>query len=207
MSDDVVADAAATLLACMDAAEALIASRDQAGTGMITGGATESAPPWNELAAHALLAPWAGVRQLEDWGRELIGLDPAGRGGSARNTRECIRALAAMAPALPGEAAAQVARKLEGWSALALALPAVDKMPQWTVIEMPGGGPPPDCPYCARPALRRHEALGIIACLYPACPAIRDGCRPFARIDRHEGRLYWRWLDGLVQPWIGPVRP
>jgi hypothetical protein len=206
MSDDPVADAAATLLACIDAAEAMIATRDANGSGMITGGSTESAPPWNEPAAHAVMAPWAGVRDLEDWARSLLGLEPLNRGGSARNTRECIRALTDLAPGLHKEAAARIASRFEYWSRLAMALPAVDKLPQWAVIAMPGGGPPPDCPYCGRGALRVHEALGVIACLYPACPAARGGGRPFARVYRHEGRLYWEWLDGLIQPWIGPVR-
>jgi hypothetical protein len=198
MAEDHVADAAATLLACIDAAEALIASRDQTGTGMITGGASESAPPWNDAAAHAVLAPWAGVRDLENWARELLDLEPLNRGGSAANTREATQALARMAPALPGEAPAQIERKLMAWARLGLALPAVDRLPQWAVIGMAGS--PPDCPYCARPSLREHVTAGVIACLYPACPAIRGESRPFAFITVANGVKFWTWLDGTVQP-------
>jgi hypothetical protein len=196
---DLVADAAATLTACMEAAESLIGARDQTGLSKITTGSTESSPPWNEAVAAALTTVWAGVRQLENQLRGDHGLRPLCRGGSDRNTREAIAAIVKMCTGMSEEHAAWYARRLDRWSAPMLALPAVDRLPQWSVISMPSGGNPPDCPYCHRPALRAHETHGVVVCLYPRCPSA-SGQRSFARIGWENGAKMWRWLDGRVQP-------
>jgi len=196
-----IADAAETLTYCMAAGEALIAAPDQTGSGFITGTSTESAPPWNQQAAAAVLVPHAGVRALENQVRDELGLDPVVRGGSSRNTREALRWMVNAAGGLTADAAAYVTRKLTGWNQLGLALQAVDQLPAWLVIDLPGGGEPPDCCYCHTPNLRHHRALGVIACLFPPCPATDgNGGRAWAQVQVAGGVMSWRWLDGTVQP-------
>jgi len=194
------ADLAAGLIGTIAAGEALIASPDQAGTGFITGTLTESEPPWNAGAAWAVLVPWQGLRRLENQVRAELGLRPVWRGGSGRNTRECARAVARMAPALPEYRAAEVESELRAWCQLGLALNAVHRPPQWYVIDMPDGTDPPDCPHCTRGSLRANPALGVVACIYPNCPPAVAGSRPWAEISNVGGKLTWRWEDGLVQP-------
>ena len=196
-----IADAASTLTYCMAAGEALIGQQDQTGSGFITGTSTESVAPWNEAAAAAVLVPHAGVRALENQVRADLGLEPAERGGSSRNTREALRAMVDLAGGLSTDAAAYVTRKLTGWNQLGLALPAVDQLPAWLVIDLPGGGEPPDCCYCGTPNLRHHHALGVVACLFPPCPGgDGDGGRAWAQVRVAGGVMSWRWLDGTVQP-------
>jgi hypothetical protein len=182
----------------MAAGEALIAARDQVGTGFITGSAAESVPPWNEAAATAVMSPHAGLRVLEAEVRAELGLPPVERGGSDGNTAETIESLVRMARALPRESAMRVARKMDRWVNLALALPAFNNLPYWMVIRLPGAQPP-DCPYCGTPSLRISEAYGIVACLHPACPLLARG-RLWAYVRVEGGQLRWRWPDGTVQP-------
>jgi hypothetical protein len=196
---DYVADAAHTLAACLAQAELLIAERDQVGTGFITGGSTDSQPPWNAAVAYAIMIPWHEVRYLEAQIRRRIGLSELARGGSAGNTREVLLWLVKIAPSLPKEEAAWIASRLEGWVQLTLVLPAVDRLPQWQEVPVPGGGP--DCPWCGTPNLRYHEAYGIVACLYRRCPSLAGGKRPWAQVRVDErGAMSWRWEDGTVQP-------
>lgn len=197
-----VSDAAEVLTAAMAAGEALLTSHDQAGMARISGTSTESAPPWNAAAADSVLTPHAGLRELENEARAELGLDPVTRGGSDANTQAAVSAVVSLSAALPRESQAYYARRMDRWAqiGLSLAAVAVTRLPQWLVIYLPGGGVAPDCPYCATASLRRHNAWGIVACLFIPCPCARHGRRPFAEIDTRGGRFCWRWPDGLVQP-------
>lgn len=195
-----VADAAQVLRGAMAAGKTLMPYRDQRGTGMITGGETESQPPWNAGAAMAHLIPHAGLRELENEIRVMLGLAEITRGGSDEATAACLTAVVNLAPGLAGDQQAYVAAKLERWCALAFALPAVHALPQWLVIPMPDGSMPPDCPHCGFASLRVNEALGVVVCIYPNCPAVRGGERQWAQVRNEAGRVSWRWLDGTVQP-------
>jgi hypothetical protein len=192
----------------MAAAEALIALRDATGSGMITGTSAESEPPWNAPAAYALLIPHHEVRALEwEVRRQVSGSDLC-RGGSAANTQGAIRALVRMSAGLPEDQAAHIAAQMDRWSALAFALPAVERLPQWLDGFMGEGRPDPDCPYCGHGTLRANDAVGIVACLKPSCPAIINGSRPWARIDRDRaGAVVLRWLDGTTQTNERTLRP
>lgn len=192
----------------MAAAEALIAIRDATGSGMITGTSAESEPPWNAPAAYALLIPHHEVRALERQVRGAVSGTDAARGGSAANTQGAIRALVHMSAALPREQAAYVAAQMERWSALAFALPAVDRLPQWLDGFMGEGRPDPDCPFCGHGTLRANDAVGIVACLKPSCPAVIDGSRLWARVDRDRaGNVILRWVDGTTQTHERTTRP
>lgn len=189
--------AARALRGAIAAGEALIAHPDETGQQFITGSAAETQIPWNAGAAWAVLDPHAGVRALENQMRAELGLAPVRRGGSDRNTWEAIESMVTLAGALAGESQAFYARQLDKWAQMALALPSVDRLPQWQALPMRS---PPDCPYCHTPNLRHHEALGIVACLFLNCPAITDGVRPWAEVGSKRGQLRWRWRDGMVQP-------
>jgi hypothetical protein len=192
----------------MAAAEALIAERDATGSGMITGTSAESEPPWNAPAAYALLIPHHEVRALEWEVRRQVSGTELCRGGSAANTVGAIRALVRMSAGLPREQATYIAAQMDRWSALAFALPAVERLPQWLDGFMGEGRPDPDCPYCGHGTLRANDAVGIVACLKPSCPAIIDGNRPWARIDRDRaGAVVLRWLDGTTQTDERTYRP
>jgi hypothetical protein len=195
-----VADAAATLIAAMQAGQVLMPHRDQQGSGFITGTRTGSQPPWNQQAADAFLVPHAGVRALEAEARAAVG-SPVPRGGSDGNTRAAIDTLVSYARGADRHTEARWAADLEHMAQPALALPAVDRLPQWEVIWLPSGRAAPDCPYCGTANLRKNEALGIVACLFVNCPARRGGHRPWARVGRDKtGRVRWTWGDGTVQP-------
>jgi hypothetical protein len=82
------------------------------------------------------------------------------------------------------------------WAQLTFSLPAVDQLPQWLEIPVPGGAP--DCPHCHTPSLRMHEGYGVVACLYRRCPS-HDAAGGWAQLG-NAGGLHWQWADGLVQP-------
>lgn len=196
---DLVADAAQTLIACMAASGLLITQPDATGPGFISGGATDSRPPWNAEAAWATLVPWQGVRDLEAMARRRAGLDPVDRGGSPGNTAAALDALTRITRDLPAEEVAWFARQLDRWAAMTFALPAVDKLPQWLEIPVPGGAP--DCPWCTTGSLRWHEGYGVVACLYGRCPSLAGGQRQWARVGYEtSGAMRWTWGDGTVQP-------
>src|SRR5215831_838819 len=204
---DPVADAASVLIRCLAAAEAVVAVRDASGSGLITGTAAESEPPGNWLALCALMIPHREVRVLEwEVRRQVTGTDLF-RGGSAANTQGAIAALVSMSATLPREQSRMIETQIERWSSLALALPAVDRLPQWLDGFM-GDWPDPDCPYCGHGTLRVNDAVGIVACLKPSCPGVIDGTRLWARVDRDDaGRVVLRWVDGTTQTYERTDRP
>lgn len=197
---DNVTTAADLLRHAIAAGEALLAARDQTGTGFITGTRTESAPPWNPAAADAVFTPHAEIRALEDEARRALGLEPVNRSGSDADTDAALAALPQLVPALPQEHAARITGRLEACAKLGMNLPAVNGLPRWMTFRLDDGSRPPDCPYCRKPSLRAYETHGVIACLYPYCPAARDGPRPWAAVCRSQGKLSWQWPDGTVQP-------
>jgi len=201
---NMIASAARTLIVGLAAAEAVIGIPDQQGTGMITGGSTESRPPWNTAAAYVITDAHVAVRRIEARVRHQVTGTTATRGGSDTNTRLAIEALTGLAGGLGQEEAAGIARELEKLAEPAMALPGVGQPPYWLPIALPGGHRPPPCPYCVTPSLRVNELLGIIRCFKPACPVpylTVGGFRPWAQVNRDEGgRVLWTWPDGTRQP-------
>lgn len=173
----------------------LIALPDQTGTGMITGGSTESRAPWNAGAAEALMVPWHELRALEREVRRRAGLTVIARGGSAGNTRESLRAVVRIARALSEEEAAWIMAAFERWSRLTFALNAFDHLPYWLDIPLPRV---PDCVWCTTPSLRWSEGYGVVICMFSRCPS-RLG-RGWAQVITNGHGMRWAWEDGTTQP-------
>jgi hypothetical protein len=197
-----IADAGHLLKVGLDAAEAIIAIPDQAGTGMITGGKSESVIPGNTGALYLITSAHAMVRKLEANVRRRVSGSEFTRGGSDANTHAALDALAAMEVAIPREYAEGIAADIERVADLAMALPGVEGVPQWVPIRLPDGSRPPPCPWCTTPNLRLNEPRALVACLYRPCPVMTiHGMRPCARVNRDDGgRVYWAWPDGTRQP-------
>lgn len=196
-----IADAAHLLKAGLDAAEAIVAIPDQTGTGMITGGKSESVIPGNTGALFLITSAHAMVRRLEAAVRERVTGTIALRGGSDANTHAALDYLSAAESALPPEYADQVAADIERMAEHAMALPGFASPPVWIPIRLGGGRRTPPCPWCATPNLRLCEVRGIIACLFRPCPVMIDGHRPWARVGRDDdGHVRWSWPDGTIQP-------
>jgi hypothetical protein len=203
-SPEPVADAAHRLIAVVAAAEAVIATPDAIGTGMIGGSVITTQQgiarlPGNQGAFFMITRTWAEVRKLEAWVSERVTGESRERGGSDRNTHEAIMRLADAAPALGGEEESYVARRLDGCADEGMALRAVAEPAAWVPIVL-DGIPTPLCPYCQTPNLRK-DPWGLVVCFKFSCPAITDGSRPAARVNRdRRGRVHWVWPDGTRQP-------
>jgi len=201
-----VADAVVTVARCLATSEALIAAHDATGPGFISGGAAESAPPWNTAAAYAALIPWAEIRALERELRAQVTGTVAVRGGSHANTLAALDALAALAAAAPDDDVSRIMAKADRWVALTLALPAVDRQAQWAPLEPGGDGQTPGCPHGCGPTLRTHIRTQIIACIKPSCPGATGDHRPWGRPGRDsKGRLIV-WSDGTPHRLDGESR-
>jgi hypothetical protein len=198
-----LADAGHALRAGLEAAEAVVALPDQTGVSAVRRrGEPESAIPGNTGALYVITRAHEQIRRLEAEVRERVTGEPAAkRGGSDGNTHRALAYLAAAEVAIGDAYAAEIAAVLEHTAALAMALPAVAGAPQWVKIRLPDGTRTPRCPWCGTPNLRYNEPRGVIACLFPPCPAVTDGHRPWAAVNREgSGRVTWAWPDGTEQP-------
>jgi hypothetical protein len=200
---DHVAGRAHTLIRAIAGAEALIALRDQTGSGFITGTRQESAFPGNTAALNAVMIPHHEIRALETEIRQQVTGTTLHRGGSAANTIGALNYLAAVADggAVPDHQATWIETCMIRWEALRYALPGMPALPQWLRDFMGPGRRDPYCPYCGHDTLHANDAVGIVACLKPACPGTTPtGTRPYATPRKTpHGDITLHWLDGTVQ--------
>src|SRR5262249_4452304 len=108
-----------------------------------------SAPPWNAEAAAALHEAVGAIADIRlEFAHAVHGRytwDPA-----IRRAGHALRAIARLAPAVPGDQAQDAAALLGARVSRIMQLPAIDLEQRWRAIRQP-------CPRCARPGLRYHD--------------------------------------------------
>jgi hypothetical protein len=181
-------------------AETLIGARDQK-PGVHIASQPSSRPPWNSAVADALLDAWQGVRELElEIRTEISGRRTARpHGPTDVGTRNALKSLTAMEPAMSTDRAKDATAALSRWANVIRRLPAVDDLPHWMRIRPGPDGLPPRCPYCQTFSLRVALESGVVACWLPGC-SDSDGNPPRARLDisRINAEPVLAWSDGSV---------
>lgn len=148
-----------------------------------------SPAPWNAAVALCRLDLHALVRGIEAEWRVEIGIPVRPRGGSDANTREALRALERLAPAVTEATAISAARKLSRWTRTAQLILGDAERPR-RLPEVLGSGDA-ICPACARKSLRMWAMTGIVRCVSPGCCAEAQ-----VEYAEAEGRIMLIWRTG-----------
>jgi hypothetical protein len=158
-----------------------------------------SAPPWNQQAADAYFDAHELVRRLEASMRLFVtGRAGRARGGSDANTRAALKAIAAMAGAVPEDAAREAARRLNQAATMIERLAAVDTVPTWVPVGRGPDGTLIRCYACGLPTLRFAKTSGIVICICPSCPGGDDQMpvQGHVEVSRFTGEPVLSFRDG-----------